>query len=280
MQLERRTLADAPEIQERADKPPVIAGYASLFNNRTTIGGMFTESVRPGAFTRALTNSPDCRHLLNHDANYVLGRTKNGTLTLREDEKGLWSETIPPNTQQAKDVVENIRVGNIDQMSFAFTIGRQEWRMGNKGELDHREIVEIDQLYDVSSCTYGAYPDTSVGLRSSEEAHTRAKAEWEKAKEEHGDKLQKIITRATPEGETVEVVVDGSVTTTVRNVTITEADTDTEDSDIITLNVNVDIPIKITTKESVDAATPEEVVQNSFPVDSYALKLRCLRAQR
>jgi HK97 family phage prohead protease len=272
--IEKRAVSDIPKVESRKDGSPIIAGYASLFNNRTTIAGMFTESVRPGAFTRALASSPDCRHLLNHDANYVLGRTKNGTLTLREDEKGLWTETTPPNTQQAKDVVENIRVGNIDQMSFAFTIDKQEWRMGGKGELDHREIVEIGQIYDISSCTFGAYPDTSVGLRSSEEAYTRAKAEWEKAKEIHGEKLQKIITRATEDGETVEVVVDGSVTTTVSDVTVTE------DSDVITLNVNVDIPIKITTKEPVDAADPEEVMQNSFPVDSYALKVRCLRAQR
>jgi HK97 family phage prohead protease len=183
-QVERRAIFEVPVVESREDSSPIVQGYAALFNNRTVIYDMFTEAIEPGAFTRALKERHDVRHLFNHDANYIIGRTKNGSLVLKEDERGLWTETTPPNTQQAKDVVENIRVGNVDQMSFAFTIDEEVWSMPEKkDELAHRQIRSVT-LYDVSSVVYPAYSDTSVGLRSNaEQAYTLARSEWEKAKE-------------------------------------------------------------------------------------------------
>lgn len=182
--LERRFFQFPPTLEKREEgKPSVIAGYAALFNSRTVIWGMWEESIKPGAFARALKEKHDCRSLFNHDPNWVLGRTKSGTLVLREDEKGLWSETTPPDTQQARDVVENIRNGNVDQMSFAFVPKETKWTFSDKvGVMDHCEIQDVD-LYDISPVTYPAYEDTSVGLRAAtEEAYRQARAEWEQAK--------------------------------------------------------------------------------------------------
>jgi HK97 family phage prohead protease len=184
-QLERRFFSHQPVIETREEgKPSVIAGYAALFNVRTVIWGMFEESIAPGAFTRAIEEKHDTRSLFNHDMNIVLGRTKNGSLLLREDEKGLWTETMPPDTQQARDVVENIRNGNVDQMSFAFIPKRTKWTFSEeRGVMDHCEILDVD-LYDVSPVTFPAYQETSVGLRSaSEETYKQAREEWQRAKE-------------------------------------------------------------------------------------------------
>lgn len=191
-QLERRFFGTPPTLQTRegADtRLAVIAGYAALFNVRTVIRGWFEdfeESIAPGAFARALKEQHDVRSLFNHDVNIVLGRTKNGTLVLREDEKGLWTETAPVDTQQARDVVENIRVGNVDQMSFAFVPKETKWTFSkDKKVLDHCEILDVD-LYDISPVTFPAYEETSVELvekqrKRASELHQRARTAWERA---------------------------------------------------------------------------------------------------
>jgi HK97 family phage prohead protease len=122
MKLERRALTAPLEV--RADGKS-IAGYAAVFNSETDIGGMFREKIAPGAFAPSL--NADVRALWNHDTNHVLGRTKAGTLRLSEDAHGLAVEIDLPDTQAARDLRENMRLGNVDGMSFGFRVTKQEW---------------------------------------------------------------------------------------------------------------------------------------------------------
>jgi HK97 family phage prohead protease len=162
--LERRSL---PVRELRADKEAgTIEGYAAVFDEETNIGGMFREVIKPGAFKRAIKEKQDVRALWNHDANHILGRTKADTLTIEEDRKGLWISIIPPNTRFASELVESIRRGDVDQMSFAFIATEEKW-IEKKDEPALREIIDVD-LYDVSPVTYPAYEGTEVGLRTAE----------------------------------------------------------------------------------------------------------------
>jgi HK97 family phage prohead protease len=183
-QLERRTISEIPSLEQRDEgNSSQIQGYAALFDVTTDIGGWFTESIKPGAFNRALKEGDDCRCLFNHSPDYVLGRTKSGTLRLKEDARGLWIENDMPDTQIGRDVLTSIKRGDVTGQSFAFMILGQEWRFAkNKGEVDHREITEV-QLYDVGPVVYPAYETTSIAARSGEEAHKLARAEWEKAQQ-------------------------------------------------------------------------------------------------
>jgi len=99
----------------------------------------------------------------------VLARTVNGKGTAElfitaSGDLGYRYET--PNTTVGKDLAENIRLGNVTQSSFAFTIAEEEWVMGRDNEPDVRVIKKVERLYDVSPVTYPAYQDTSVGERS------------------------------------------------------------------------------------------------------------------
>jgi uncharacterized protein len=144
---------------------PIIRGHAAVFNKLSENLGGFRERIRPGAFTRTLEKKPDVRALFNHDANYILGRTKSSTLRVSQDVSGLAYEIDPPNTSMAKDVVESISRGDIDQSSFGFYVITDEWHKEG-GEMI-RELVEIDlNNGDVSPVTYPAYPQTSVEARS------------------------------------------------------------------------------------------------------------------
>jgi HK97 family phage prohead protease len=142
---------------------PKIAGHAAVFNSLSEDLWGFREKITPGAFGEALVKS-DIRALLNHDPNYVLGRTKNGTLRAWEDDTGLAVEIDPPRTRWAGDLLVSIERGDISQMSFAFRVGEEEW-----GEVDgvkERTIVSFDEIFDVSAVTYPAYPETDVSVRT------------------------------------------------------------------------------------------------------------------
>ncbi len=149
------------EVQTRDDNKPVIVGYAAVFDQTTELWG-FKERIAPGAFARALSEGQDVRALLNHDPNLVLGRTKNGTLELREDDNGLAYAIHVPETTAGRDAVELIKRGDVDQSSFAFSIRKEEW----DDDQQTVTIREIDRLYDISPVTYPAYEGTSAQVRN------------------------------------------------------------------------------------------------------------------
>jgi HK97 family phage prohead protease len=146
----------------RVDQKGFIEGYAAVFNQWSEILGMFKERIRAGAFKKTIKEA-DVRALFNHDPNYVLGRKKAGNLDLAEDSQGLHFRVKPPNGNWAKDLLESIQRGDIDQASFGFGVVRDEWdRQKDPAE---RELLEV-KLYDVSVVTFPAYPQTSVAARA------------------------------------------------------------------------------------------------------------------
>ena len=170
MQLEKRFTAGLA-LEERSGVDaagPSLVGYAALFDTETNIGGLFREKIAHGAFADAITTS-DIHALFNHNENFVLGRMKAGTLTVAEDEKGLRVTISPPDTQDVRDLLVKMKRGEIDQMSFAFTLqgGKQSW--DDSVEPPLRTIEKVGELYDVSVVTRGAYPDTTVAVRSLED---------------------------------------------------------------------------------------------------------------
>jgi HK97 family phage prohead protease len=149
-------------IDQGENQKPVIKGYAAVFNQLSEDLGGFREQVAPGAFKDTIARD-DIRALFNHDPNYVLGRTKNRTLRLIEDEKGLAIEIDPPDTQWSRDLQESIRRGDITQMSFGFRAVKDEWSQADK-KMPIRTLIE-NWLRDVSPVTFPAYPQTSVKVR-------------------------------------------------------------------------------------------------------------------
>lgn len=147
-----------------------LTGHAAVFNEWSepldTWAGVFRERIAPGAFRDVLATAPDVRALFNHDSNFVLGRTRSGTLELSEDSTGLrvWAR-VPPTTWAA-DLRESMGRGDIDQMSFAFTVAEDEWREDHDTEEVWRTITRVDELFDVSVVTYPAYPQTDAAIRS------------------------------------------------------------------------------------------------------------------
>ena len=155
-------------------EPVKIKGHAAVFDKLSDPIMGFREKIAPGAFRKSIRRKADVRALWNHNPDYVLGRTKSGTLRLKEDDIGLAIEIQPPDTQWANDLVTTIERGDVDQMSFGFVVVKEEWTEDHKKKETVRTLEEVD-LFDVSPVTFPAYPQTDVAVRAREILETRAK---------------------------------------------------------------------------------------------------------
>ena len=141
-----------------------VTGYAAVFDQMSHDLGGFREIIQPGAFADVLGASPDVHLVIGHNMDLPLARTRNGTLELGEDIRGLkmWAR-IDSRLSYAKDLAVQLKSGLVDQMSFAFTIpeGGDTWTVDDAGSVT-RTVNRIDGLYDVSVVAAGAYPQTDV----------------------------------------------------------------------------------------------------------------------
>lgn len=171
MEIEKRTIS-LEGMELRSDEGhPVLEGYAAVFNLATNLG-QFDEVIVPGAFKRTLAASPDVRATIEHEGGLTtIGRTRNNTLLLAEDGKGLRVKIFPPDTQAGRDAMTLVRGKYVNQMSFAFRVpkGGDEWKAGKDGR-SLRTLKEVD-LHDgdVAIVSYPAYVTTSVEARAKAE---------------------------------------------------------------------------------------------------------------
>lgn len=191
--FDRQVRAQLTEFQtrEEADQAPHITGYFSVFGGVYEIGPGMTESVDRHAFDKTLGG--DIRALTNHDTTLVLGRTTAHTLELRVDEHGLWGDvTINPNDQDAMNLYERVKRGDVDQCSFGFNIVSEETEFLDDGSI-HWTITEVE-LHEVSVCTFPAYEDTNVSARQAqrEELSKNRLQDWKESMRARINKEDKI----------------------------------------------------------------------------------------
>jgi HK97 family phage prohead protease len=163
---ERITMTAEVRAVDTEDGSLKIGGYAATFNSEAT-GLNFREVIAPGAFTRALESQDPVFLLVNHDMEGIpLASTQSGTLQLRQDKTGLYMEaTLDPANPKAQELSSAVRRGDMDKMSFAFTVSPD----GQTRDAGLRTLTDIERLYEVSVVTLPAYDSTSVGMRSAEE---------------------------------------------------------------------------------------------------------------
>ena len=160
VKLQELRVASSGDPQKKNEL--VVTGYAALFESRSEDLGGFVEEIDRGAFADSLKKSDlDVRFLINHDSNLVLARTKSGTLELSEDARGLRIYARVAPYSYAEDLKIAIERGDIDQMSFAFTVEEDSWAAADDGT-PLRRVHRVKDLFDVSVVTYPAYAETKT----------------------------------------------------------------------------------------------------------------------
>lgn len=176
----------------------IIEGYAAVYDSETLIGSEdwgFFERIEKGAFEKADLRDVPLKY--NHsDVVPILARTRNKSLTLIPDEKGLKIRAELLDTTDARDMYKRIQAGLIDKMSFAFTVaeGGEEIEKHADNETPLRTIKQFERIFDVSVVDTPAYEDTSIYARSLDKVETFKKTlDSEKPREQRNYELTALI---------------------------------------------------------------------------------------
>jgi len=177
------------EVRAVSDEKMTVEGYAVVFDTQETMyeydGIKYLEEIRSGALNGA--EMKDVVMNFNHGGKPV-ARTKNDTLRLSIDLRGLKVEADLSTTEEARRLYEEVKSGLLDKMSFAFSINAEEY---NK-DLHLRSITEMKRIYDVAIVDFPAYESTSVHARSFFQAEAEKEA-TEVANQLELEKLKVII---------------------------------------------------------------------------------------
>lgn len=164
----------------------ILDGYAAVFNSDSVrFAGWkndWIERINSGAFKRSLEEREDVAALWSHDHSQILARAPQ-TLNLEEDERGLKVEISLVDTTVNRDLVANVRAGNVDSMSFGFEVLGEEWKINKEkdnNDPDIRTLTDVE-LHEVSAVLWPAYEDTKLAVRSHEQF---CKSQEEEVREE------------------------------------------------------------------------------------------------
>ena len=140
-----------------------FTGYAAVFNSDSE-PLPFIERIAQGAFKKSLKSRMPIKMYMNHDSSMLLASTRSKTLRLQEDSKGLLVEADLPDTTVGRDLSVLMKRGDVDSMSFGFSVpsGGDKWSDDGMS----RELRQV-RLHEVSVVTgFPAYTATSASVRS------------------------------------------------------------------------------------------------------------------
>lgn len=167
---------------EDTDRGHTITGRPIVFGQMTDLG-WYDEVIERGALDE--TDLKDVRLLVNHNVDMIpLARsrnnTENSTMRLMPDENGLGirADLDTENNADAKSLFSAVSRGDIDGMSFMFTVEKDSW---DDPDSDHptRHILSIRRVFEVSAVNFPAYSRTSIQARGLSDALDSAKESLE-----------------------------------------------------------------------------------------------------
>jgi uncharacterized protein len=161
--LEQR---DIREVRDGFD----FRGYAAVFEARSLPiqdrMGKFTETIKSGAFARAISESQDVLFTRDHDPKQLLGRTSSKTVTLAEDSQGLEVRATLPNTTLGRDTAEMISRRDLNGMSFIFIPAPGGSTFEMRGGERMRTLSDFARVIDVAVVATPAYTQTEADIEA------------------------------------------------------------------------------------------------------------------
>ena len=167
---------------EEGERQDYVHGVPVVFNTPTCLfeyeGVKFYEQIDRHAFDNC--DMSDVIFNYNHGGR-VAARIRNNTLKLAINDVGMEMDAFLGGTQFGRDLLEDIRGGYIDKMSFAFVVAEDGEEYDQATHT--RTITRIKKLYDVSAVDIPAYDTTSISARDFfSEEYEKEKRALEQAK--------------------------------------------------------------------------------------------------
>lgn len=165
--IKQRTLTAAPVVRDERR----LVFYAAVFNaqvNVTEFGESFTETIRPGAFRRSLSDGRVIPVNLEHDPSTVFASTQTG-LILQEDGRGLFASVYLPPSPVNDTILHRVRTGIITGASFQSLDapgGRLRTFGAGMGGLPLDEVLDMVLIDVCLSAGRQVYRETAVSLRT------------------------------------------------------------------------------------------------------------------
>lgn len=195
-----------PDIQA-SEEGNVIQGHAAVFGQTTNMYGCWNETIARGAFDK--TDFTNVLFSINHDLDEIpLARSRNNnassTLQLQVDDQGLNTRAVLDieNNGAAKALYGSVSRGDMDGMSFIFSVGDDEWT-GLDTDMPSRTILTIRKVFEVSAVSFPAYTGTDLtardatALESAKAVLESARAkELESSSEQRNQELETLRLRA------------------------------------------------------------------------------------
>ena len=159
-----------------------LVGRPIVYDSRTDLGWC-DEIIEKGALEGA--DLKDVRFLINHNTDMIpLARSRNNnensTMQLSIDEEGMTIrvDLDTENNAEAKSLYSAVERGDLDGMSFMFTVDEDRWE-DIESEHPTRTITGLGKIFEVSAVTFPAYEQTSITARGLSDALESAKESLE-----------------------------------------------------------------------------------------------------
>lgn len=178
------------ELRANDEESRLIRGLAIPVESRSELlGGEFYETIRSSAVNEDLVKSNDIKLYVDHDSSQgTLARSKygSGSLRLQITDRGLEFETELPRTSQGDYLLEGIRRGDFDAISFGFMVDKDSWSRNEDGTYE-RSIISFRTLAEISCLSQlPAYSATNLSIRSLED--------FKQAEKDEEDRKQSIYS--------------------------------------------------------------------------------------
>ena len=95
----------------------------------------------------------------------VYARTTNNTLYLEINDHGLFTAVDYSKTSKARSMYEDIQVGNVTRMSWAFIPVEEQYTEDSENKVFTTRITRVKKVFDVSAVSYPADPNTEISAR-------------------------------------------------------------------------------------------------------------------
>lgn len=181
-----------------------VTGRPIVYNVETDICGLFKEIIDEGALDNA--DLKDVKFLINHNTDMIpLARSRNNnansTMQMSVDKNGMEIrvDLDTENNSESKNLYSAIKRGDIDGMSFMFSVEEERWESLDS-DYPTRHIIKIGEVIEVSAVTFPAYAETSISARSENSLDNEFVKTLESAKEAELESLKKEIKNKINKG--------------------------------------------------------------------------------